>query len=199
MQNPFPRFFEGNEYFIDEKVNLLKFENEYKVYDGGGQQIGSVLQKISIGHKILRLLVNKKMMPFHLEIVDTSGSIQAVISRGWTFWMSKIQVHDSLGMHLGTIRQKFTFLKPIFQIFGSMDNQIAEISGDWAAWNFLIKDHNGIEIGTIDKQWAGAMKEVFTSADKYNVSIVPAVIEDKNKIVIVATAITIDMVLKETN
>ncbi len=199
MQNPFPRFFEGNEYFIDEKVNLLKFENEYKVYDGSGQQIGSVLQKLSIGQKILRLLVNKKMMPFHLEIVDTNGSIQATISRGWTFWMSKIQVHDSLGMHLGTIRQKFTFLKPIFQIFGSMDNQIAEISGDWAAWNFLIKDHNGVEIGTIDKQWAGAMKEVFTSADKYNVSIVPAVIEDKNKIVIVATAITIDMVLKETN
>lgn len=199
MQNPFPRFFESNEYFIDEKVNLLKFENEYKVYDGGGQQIGSVLQKISIGHKILRLLVNKKMMPFHLEIVDTNGNVQAIISRGWTFWMSKIQVHDSLEMHLGTIRQKFTFLKPIFQIFGSMDNQIAEISGDWAAWNFLIKDHNGIQIGTIDKQWAGAMKEVFTSADKYNVSIVPAVIEDKNKIVIVATAITIDMVLKETN
>ena len=35
-------------------------------------------------------------------------------------------------------------------------------------------------------------------ADKYNVSIVPAVLEDRNKIVIVATAITIDMVLKET-
>lgn len=198
MQNPFPKFFEGNEYFIDEKVNLLKFENEYKVYDGSGQQIGSVLQKISTGQKFLRLLINKKMMPFHLEIVDVNGNIQATISRGWTFWMSKIQVLDSLGMHLGTIKQKFTFLKPIFQIFGSMENKIAEISGDWAAWSFLIHDHNGIEIGNIDKKWAGAMKEIFTSADKYNVSIVPAVLEDRNKIVIVATAITIDMVLKET-
>lgn len=198
MQNPFPKFFEGNEYFIDEKVNLLKFENEYKVYDGGGQQIGSVMQKISMGQKFLRLLINKKMMPFHLEIVDINGNIQATISRGWTFWMSKIQVHDSLGMHLGTIKQKFTFLKPSFQIFGSMENKIAEISGDWAAWSFSIKDQNGIEIGNIDKKWAGAMKEIFTSADKYNVSIVPAVLEDRNKIVIVATAITIDMVLKET-
>lgn len=198
MQNPFPKFFEGNEYIIDEKVNLLKFENEYKVYDGNGQQIGSVMQKISLGQKFLRLLINKKMMPFHLEIVDLNGNIQAKISRGWTFWMSKIQVHDSLGMHLGTIKQKFTFLKPIFQIFGLLNNKIAEINGDWAAWSFLIIDHNGIEIGNIDKKWAGAMKEVFTSADKYNVSIVPAVLEDRNKIVIVATAITIDMVLKET-
>ena len=49
MQKPFPKFFVGNEYFIDEKVNLLKFENEYKVYDGNGQQIGSVIQKISLG------------------------------------------------------------------------------------------------------------------------------------------------------
>lgn len=199
MQNTFPKFFEGNEYFIDEKVNLLKFENEYRVYDGSGQHIGSVMQKISVGQKILRLLVNKKLMPFHLEIVDINGNIQATISRGWTLWMSKIQVHDSFGMHLGIIKQKFTFLKPIFQIFGSMDNKIAEISGDWAAWTFLIKDQNGIEIGNIDKKWAGAMKEIFTSADKYNVTITPAVIEDKNKIVIVATAITIDMVLKETN
>ncbi len=199
MQNPFPKFFESNEYFIDEKVNLLQFENEYKVYDGSGQQIGSVLQRISMGQKLLRLLVNKKIMPFHMEIVDVHGNIQATINRGWTFWMSQIQVHDSLGMHLGTIKQKFAFLKPIFHIFGSMDNKIAEINGDWTAWNFTIQDQNGVEIGSIDKKWAGAMKEVFTSADKYNVSIVPAVVEDRNKIVIVATAITIDMVLKETN
>jgi uncharacterized protein YxjI len=198
MQKPFPKFFEGNEYFIDEKVNLLKFENEYKVYDGNGQQIGSVIQKISLGQKFLRLLINKKMMPFHLEILDVDGNIQATIRRGWTFWMSKIHLHDSLGTHLGTIKQKFTFLKPIFHIFSSTENKIAEISGDWAAWSFWIIDQNGIEIGNIDKKWAGVMKEIFTSADKYNVSIVPAVLEDRDKIVIVATAITIDMVLKET-
>ena len=194
----FPKFFEGNEYFIDEKVNLFKFENDYKIYDGTGQQIGNIKQKISLGFKLLRLLINKAMMPFSLDILDINGDIQAVISRGWTFWMSKITVSDSQGVPLGMIKQKFTFLKPNFLIFNELDIKIAEINGDWKAWSFTISNDNGNTIGTIDKKWAGAMQEIFTSADKYNVSIDPAVTENKNKIIIVATAITIDMVLKES-
>jgi uncharacterized protein YxjI len=42
------------------------------------------------------------------------------------------------------------------------------------------------------------MKEFFTSTDKYYVNIHPSFNEDQNKINIVATAITIDMVLKES-
>ena len=40
------------------------------------------------------------------------------------------------------------------------------------------------------------MKEAFTRADKYYVAINPEYSENTNKIVIVACAITIDMVLK---
>jgi uncharacterized protein YxjI len=50
----------------------------------------------------------------------------------------------------------------------------------------------------INKKWAGIAKELFTSADKYYVSIVPQYAEDQNKMNIVITAITIDMVLKES-
>ncbi len=44
----------------------------------------------------------------------------------------------------------------------------------------------------------GLLKEAFTTADKYVVSIVPEYAEDTRKMAIVATAITIDMVLKES-
>jgi hypothetical protein len=40
------------------------------------------------------------------------------------------------------------------------------------------------------------MKEAFTRADKYYVSIIPEYAEDRNKIAIVSTAITVDMVMK---
>ncbi|RZL40569.1 MAG: scramblase, partial [Pedobacter sp.] len=75
---------------------------------------------------------------------------------------------------------------------------IAQITGDWKAWNFDIKNPAGQEMGKISKKWAGAMKEIFTTADKYNVSIDPSYAENNNKVAIVATAITIDMVLKES-
>lgn len=150
-------------------------------------------------HKFLTLLINKAMMPFQLEITDVNDQLQATISRGWTFWMSKISVTDPNGVEVGTIKQKFKFFKPTFTISEpSTGDTIAQITGDWKAWNFTIKNAAGVEMGKISKKWAGAMKEIFTSADKYNVSIDPTYAENKQKVAIVATAITIDMVLKES-
>jgi len=194
----FPPFFLGNTYFIDEKVQFLKFHNHYKVYDKDGMQIGSVVQRVSGWHKFLRLFLNKAMFPFVLEIIDNNEQVLLSIQRGWTFWMSKITIVKNDGTTIGFIRQKFKLLKPAFRIFDQNESEIGMITGDWKAWNFSIKDNNGNEIGTINKKWAGMAKEFFTTADKYNVSINPSYAEDTNKINIVATAIIIDMVLKES-
>jgi uncharacterized protein YxjI len=62
----------------------------------------------------------------------------------------------------------------------------------------VIKDPSNAQIGVITKKWAGAAKEIFTNADKYNVSIDPGYSNKTNKIAILSSAITIDMVLKES-
>lgn len=191
------KFFESDSYFIDEKVNFLKFENEYKIYDDHAIQIGMVKQKLSGGQKALRLLLNKTMLPFHLEIQNHQGEVQSSIRRGWTFFMSKISVFDGNENLVGTIQQKFKLFKPTFKIFDPLGTQIAEINGDWKAWNFAIKDASGNQIGSVNKKWAGIAKEFFTTADKYNVRIDQSYPEDNNKILILSSAITIDMVLKE--
>ena len=160
-----PTFFETNSYFIDEKVNFLKFENAYKVFNDKGDYIGSIVQKLTFGQKMLRLLLNKAMLPFHLEIRNAKDEVEATISRGWTFFMSKIEIQDARWNKIGFIRQKFKFFKPTFKIFNKSQNQIAEITGDWKAWNFEIKDSAGNQIGIITKKWAGAMQEIFTTAE----------------------------------
>jgi uncharacterized protein YxjI len=198
MSAVFPEFFECNEYLIDEKVTFLQFENEYKVYNHLGIQVGSIKQRVSGWHKFLRLLLNKKMFPFTLEIKDPADNLLVIIKRGWTFWMSNITIMDGNGEVTGSIQQKFRFFKPTFRIFDAAGQLISEITGDWKAWNFTIKDQGGNEVGKITKKWAGALKELFTSADKYYVTIDPAYAEDQNKVNIVSTAITIDMVLKES-
>lgn len=191
-------FFDTNNYFIDEKVNMLKFENEYKVFNEQAVQIGMIKQKLSGGEKVLRLLFNKSMLPFHLEIKDANDQLQATISRGWTFWLSKISIKDASGNQIATVEQKFTMLKPNFKIYNNQHAQIAEISGDWKAWNFSIFDTNKNQIGSITKKWAGVAKEFFTTADKYNVNINPVFSNPNDKIAVIASAVTIDMVLKES-
>lgn len=191
-------FFESNSYFIDEKVNFFKFENAYQIYNDKGENIGMIKQKLSAGQKILRLLLNKAMLPFLLEIRNSENQLEASISRGWTFLMSKITIKNAQGLVIGTINQKFKLFKPTFKIYNPSQVLIAEINGDWKAWNFNIIDPSNNQIGSISKKWAGAMQELFTSADKYNVNIDPNYSNMENKIAILSGAITIDMVLKES-
>jgi len=191
-------FFDANNFFIDEKVIFFQFENSYKIFNEQGVQIGNVKQKLTAGQKFLRLLLNKAMLPFKLEIKDNSDKVLATVSRGWTFFMSKINIADSYGNNIGSIQQKFKLFKPKFTILNELKLPIAEINGDWKAWDFKITDTNQSEIGTISKKWAGAVQEIFTSADKYNVNIKGSFKDEKTRIAIISGAITIDMVLKES-
>ena len=190
-------FFESNTYFIDEKVNFFKFENCYQIYNDKGENIGAIKQKLNIGQKLLSLLISKTMLPFLLEIRDSNDNLEVTISRGWTFILSKITIKNAQGEAIGYIKQKFKLFSPTFNIFNTSEELIAEISGDWKAWNFTINDAANNQIGSISKKWAGAMKELFTTADKYNVQIEKNYANLENKIAILAGAITIDMVLKE--
>ncbi len=191
-------FFDNNEYFVDEKVNYFKFANEYKVFDSGGTQLGAVTQHVSGWHKFLRFIINKKMMPFALGLTAPTGETLLEIKRGWTFWMTKIAITDPTGATIGHIHQKWAFMKPTFHILDAEMTKLAEITGDWKAWNFQITDATGGAIGTISKKWNGLLKEAFTSADKYIVAVDPSLRENTQKVAILAAAITIDMVLKET-
>jgi uncharacterized protein YxjI len=191
-------FFQYDDYFIDEKVAFLKFTNTYKVYNSKGDPIGAIKETMPAGYKLLSLLLGKAMLPFKLDILDNDETVLASIKRGWTLFMSKITVLDAEGSVLAYIRQKFKLFKPVFNILDPQDAPIAVIAGDWKAWNFTITDGDGNQLGTVSKKWAGILKEAFTTADKYIVSVKPGTEVDAKKIAIVATAATIDMVLKES-
>ncbi len=191
-------FFSTNNYFIDEKVNFLKFENEYKIFNEEGIQMGAVLQRLTAGQKAMRLFFNKSMLPFRLDIVNAQGGVEATVKRGFTWFVSKVQILDSNGTPIAQIKQKFRLLKPKFIIADMETRPIGEVKGDWKAWNFEITDAEGKKIGQISKQWAGAARELFTTADKYVVSIDPGYANPGSKKALIACAITVDMVLKES-
>jgi uncharacterized protein YxjI len=190
-------FFKNNDYFIDEKVQFLKFTNTYKVYDSSGSQIGVIEESMPAGLKFLSLILSKAFMPFTLDIADTEQNVLVTIKRGWTFFMSKISIYDGGGNEIARIKQQFKMFKPTFHITDLNDVSLAVISGDWKAWNFTITENGDKQIGTITKKWNGILKEAFTTADKYVVSI-NSETEGIKRIATLATAITIDMVLKES-
>ena len=192
-----PGFFKTNEYFIDEKVGLFKFTNSYKIYNATAEHIGTIRQVMSGGQKFLRLILNKAMLPFKLEIVDVNQQVIGGIYRGWTFWMSKIALTGSNGENIGNIKQKFRLFKSKFEVTDAEGKIIAVVNGDWKAWNFSITSDQDLELGQITKKWAGMAKEFFTTADKYVVTVSSANKTDQEKLRVLCIAITMDMLLKE--
>jgi uncharacterized protein YxjI len=188
---------QNNDFLIDEKVGMFKFENQYKIFNDEGHQLGRVQQRMTLGQKFLRMIISPAALPFKIEIYDEKDSMILKVSRGWTFWMSKITIEDAQGMVLGYIKQKFKLFTPKFEVLDSQNMLLAELKGDWKAWDFNLNNTQGQTLATINKKWNGAMKELFTTADKYRVSIDGTLVNDTLKKIVLSSAITIDMVLKE--
>jgi len=196
-------FFKIGEYVIDEKVSAFKFTNAYKVFNTKGQQIGLVeQQKIGAGAKAARILIGgniKALQTFKLDIKNNDGSALAGIQRGGLGspgGIRSISISDSTGQTIGALKVLFSWFTPKIEIHDIDGQKIGFIQGDWKGWSFEITDAAGNDIGKINKKWAGAMKEIFTTADKYHVSVYNNA-EGDYRTIIIAAAITLDMVLKE--
>ena len=148
--------------------------------------------------QLLNKSSNRKHSPFRLDILNVGEQTLATIKRGWTLFMSEVKIFDSDGNTIAYINQKFKIMKPTFTIYNSDERFLYSITGDWKAWNFTITNDYDDQIGTITKKWTGILREILTTADKYIVSINPGEDVNENKIALVATAVAIDMILKES-
>ena len=191
------KFFSNNTFVIDEKIEVFKLSNAYKVYDGQGQEIGAIQEHKSFFNVILDMFLSDSMMPFELNILNADGKRIAQLKRGLTLLRSKVRIFNEAGAPIGSFKHMFSLVNPKYILMDNEGREIATIKGDWAAWNFEITDTAGQRIGRVDKKWDGLAKELFTTADKYVVNIEPSVTDENQRIAIASVAAAIDMILKE--
>jgi uncharacterized protein YxjI len=185
-------FFDTNNYFVDKKNS---FQEHYNVYNDKRERIGRIKQKLTVLQKILRLTISKTLLPFSVEIRSANGGLEASILKKGLFSKSEIIVQDASGKKVGIINKKSKHSKPEFKILNNANELIAEIGDVWKKSNFIINDPLENQIGTIDHQWKGAMKNVVRSDKSYNVNIATNYNNNEEKVAILSTAIVISMFL----
>ncbi|MBN1231757.1 MAG: RNAase [Candidatus Coatesbacteria bacterium] len=188
-------------YFVKERVGFFKAANAYDLMDDNGNNIG-VVQEIVPNFliKMLKFTDYKPMLPFTVWFSEMDERKLFFIKRGFTIFMSKITVHDEDGRLLGSFKQKFALLKFKFEVYDASSSLVANLLGDWKGWDFKLVDKSGNEFLKITKKWAGLGRELFTSADNYIIAFneTRKFTLDEKKLFLSA-AITVDMVLKESN
>jgi uncharacterized protein YxjI len=190
-----PDFFLGSDYLIDERMRPSRTGPEYNVYDASGAIAGRIHPESPAWHRFGRLFLKKHLFPFSFALVDEHRQRLVSVSRGWTFRMSRISIRDGNGNDVGSIRLKRNGSNARFKVY-SEGRKIAEINGDWKSWSFTITDREHMPVGAIDKKWAGLTLDTTSTSDRYHLSINSTFTNPPSRLLLIATAITIDMVLK---
>lgn len=166
-----------NQYIVKEHVGLFKLSDAYDIIDPeSGKKVGIAQEKVSGWMHVLRLLINKQMLPTTVNLIADpdekgNGKVVLAIARGFTFLRSKVRILVGGTTEIGYFKSKLFSFGGGFHIYDTQDKRIGEVKGDWKGWNFKMLDDGGKELGLVTKKWAGLGKELFTSADTYVISI----------------------------
>ena len=192
--------FDKKTLLIKERVGFLRFVDTFDIYDPvTGAQVGIAREKVSIAMKLLRLLVNKRLLPTRVEVRERDDApVLMTLRRGIALLHARVTVRDAADMEVGLLKSKFFSIGGGFHILDAQEQPIAEVKGDWKGWNFRFLAPDGSELGKVTKKWAGLGKELLTSADNYIIALTDGRQLPRNAaMLLLAAGLAIDTVYKE--
>ena len=106
------------------------------------------------------------------------------------------------GETVGTIRERATWLNPVYHVFDSVGNQVLKIRGPWLHFSlcddviFNVLDTDGTKLAVILKKWRGCLRESLTDADNFEILFNDGLSID-TKVLIFGATFLIDMMYFE--
>jgi uncharacterized protein YxjI len=194
------KILENNLYFIKEHLGTLKAANNYDIYEPKTNQLLLVCREENLGFftKLFRFTGWKTKTPFDVEIKTPEGKRIIRVKRGFSLFVSRVQVFAENDLLVAKFDQKFFSLGGKFTIKNAHDQPVCTLQGEWTSWNFKFISQERGELAWISKKWSGIGKELFTTADNYMLEINEQVSKnDRVREMILAAVMCIDMVLKE--
>jgi uncharacterized protein YxjI len=184
---------------INQKAKLIELTNEYRILDEAGAQVGVIREEgQSKAKKVLRFVSNLDQFMTHtLAVYDAAGTKVVEMVRPRKIMKTTVHITDGAGREVGRIVQQNVMGKKRFALEGPSGQVMGSINAEnWRAWDFVIQDDRGSEVGRITKKWAGLLKEGFTTADNYVLQVSGAPSPELRRMM-VASAAGVDLALKQ--
>ena len=156
-----------------ERIGVLALVDTYDIFDSeAGNRVGIAVEQVSGIGKLLRLVVGKRFLPTRFDFFEVDEKTLVLsVHRGWGILRLPFAVFDAMGREMWRLRSKFLALREGIQITDSTGKHVAEVRGNWTGFEFQLLTTDRVEIGHITKKWGGLLKETFTNADSYFVSV----------------------------
>ena len=186
-------------FFIREQVGMLKLKGAYDILDPDTQQqLGKATETTPGWALAMRMVLKKQMLPMRVDVRDAQDAQMLSITRGWTFFRSKVHVNNAQNEPIGYFKSKLFSFGGGFHVYGMDNVKVAEIKGNWRGKDFKFVNSTGQELGSVNKKWAGLGKELFTTADNYLITLNDnGDMQQASSALLLAAGLAIDTVYKE--
>ena len=188
-----------NLFLVKEHIGVFKSANNFDVFDPqtGEEILHCREDRLGFVTRLLRFTDFKRMTPFDIEIRKPSGEPVVHVRRGFSMFLSKVDVLDEQERRTGGFQQKFFSLGGAFSVLDKNDRLLCQLQGKWTGWDFRFVAGDK-ELARVSKKWRGLGMELFTSADNYMLQISDEISpDDPLRQLILAAVMCIDMVLHE--
>ena len=184
-------------FLIREQIAVLRMTDLYDILDPDtGTQVGVAEEVQGSFAALLRVFVNKSFLTRTVEVREhPEGALVFTMRKPATIFQPKVEVYDAQGEKIGYFVSKLFSIGGGFNVYDNRNRIFAEIQGKWTGWDFTFVTPEGHEMGRVTKKWAGMLKQLFTSADNYVVSINDDLADQPiAKMLLLAAALAIDIV-----
>ncbi len=108
---------------------------------------------------------------FTIEFREPSGQLALTMRRPFTFLFSRATISDETGTLVGTIRQRWAWFARAFDVEDDSGRVLASLHGPFfRPWTFRVM-LGARQIGAIKKMWSGIGKEMFSTADNFEIEL----------------------------
>ncbi|KAG4305532.1 hypothetical protein PORY_001088 [Pneumocystis oryctolagi] len=165
---------------IERKMEMMNvffgFEqaNKYVIMDSSGKHVGYIAETGGQSFtKMLARQIFRTHRSFKAHILDKEGNEVLLIERPFSWVNSKIRIIDTVNnadIVVGEVHQQWHAWRRKYNLFlrrGDVFSQFAYIDEPLFSWDFSLIDQNGQLIGSVNRNFMGLLREMFTDTGSY--------------------------------
>lgn len=174
--------------------------NKYAVLDHAGTEVAFIAERSGGWTTMFKRWFLRSHRPFEIDVISKTSEVLLHLSRSFFWIFSDLLVASPSGENFGSVHRRFGVLHKKYDLRDEHGQLFARIKSPlWRLWTFPVEDLSGQTRSSINKRWGGALKEIFTDADTFQVDFGTHPWTDAQKAVLFAAAISIDFDFFENN
>ena len=187
---------------------LIGFEqaNRYAIVDPSGTPVGYIVEEDTSMVKAMSRQVFRTHRPFKASVLDLEGNVVLKIHRPFAFINSRIMISSPDDRLIGEVQQEWHLVRRRYNLYtieqpdpdtmqrddkttaisaerdmtgrGMNREQFARIDGGFLALDFDMQDEEGRRVASVNRNFVGFARELFTDSGQYALRFDAAVIQD---------------------